>query len=152
MQPLNIIKDYYGEKMAFFFAWLIHYTGFLIVGSILGLLCTALSFAYWIDNSGEKDIELLYDTPLVFVYGLCLVIWLTIFNESWKRSQNKIACMWHVRNFTDVTAECENFEGEAFLNPETSIKERTPLKSVLLRRYLQTFILVVISIGAVIGA
>ena len=27
MQPLNVIKDYYGEQMGFYFAWLIHYTG-----------------------------------------------------------------------------------------------------------------------------
>ena len=41
MQPLNFIKEYYGEKFGFYFAWLIHYTGWLmfaaIVGSILGI-------------------------------------------------------------------------------------------------------------------
>ncbi len=40
MQPLNVIKDYYGEQVAFHFAWLIHYTGWLIppmiVGCVLG--------------------------------------------------------------------------------------------------------------------
>ena len=38
MQPLNFIKDYYGEKYGFYFAWLIHYTGQLIIPSILGLI------------------------------------------------------------------------------------------------------------------
>ena len=37
MQPLNVIKDYYGEKMAFYFAWLIHYTGWLIPPMIIGV-------------------------------------------------------------------------------------------------------------------
>ena len=27
MQPLNFIKEYYGENFGFYFAWLIHYTG-----------------------------------------------------------------------------------------------------------------------------
>ena len=38
MQPLNVIKDYYGEKEAFHFAWMIHYTGWLIPPSIVGFI------------------------------------------------------------------------------------------------------------------
>ena len=42
MQPLNFIKDYYGEKFGFYFAWLIHYTGWLIppaiIGTVLGII------------------------------------------------------------------------------------------------------------------
>lgn len=37
LQPLNFIKDYYGEKYGFYFAWLIHYTGQLILPSIVGI-------------------------------------------------------------------------------------------------------------------
>ena len=40
MQPLNFIKDYSGEKMGFYFAWLIHYTGWLIPPMIFGLVIT----------------------------------------------------------------------------------------------------------------
>lgn len=38
MQPLNFIKDYYGEKFGFYFAWLIHYTGWLIPMAIIGTI------------------------------------------------------------------------------------------------------------------
>jgi hypothetical protein len=38
MQPLNFIKDYYGEKFGFYFAWLIHYTGWLIPMAIIGFV------------------------------------------------------------------------------------------------------------------
>ena len=38
MQPLNFIKDYYGEKFGFYFAWLIHYTGWLIPVAVIGLI------------------------------------------------------------------------------------------------------------------
>ena len=38
MQPLNFIKDYYGEKFGFYFAWLIHYTGWLIPVAFIGVI------------------------------------------------------------------------------------------------------------------
>ena len=37
MQPLNFIKEYFGEKWGFYFAWLIHYTGWLIPPMIIGV-------------------------------------------------------------------------------------------------------------------
>lgn len=36
MQPINFIAEYYGEEFGFYFAWLVHYTGMLIIPSILG--------------------------------------------------------------------------------------------------------------------
>ena len=42
MQPLNFIKDYYGAKFGFYFAWLIHYTGQLLIPSLVGILIFAI--------------------------------------------------------------------------------------------------------------
>ena len=39
MQPINFIKDYYGEKFGFYFSWLIHYTGWLIPAAVVGAGC-----------------------------------------------------------------------------------------------------------------
>lgn len=38
MQPLNFIKDYYGSQFGMYFAWLVHYTGMLIIPSIAGII------------------------------------------------------------------------------------------------------------------
>lgn len=37
MQPLNFIANYYGEKMGFYYAWLMFYTSWLMVPAIPGL-------------------------------------------------------------------------------------------------------------------
>ena len=37
-QPVNMIKNYYGEKFAFEYAFLIHYEAWLIVPSVIGIL------------------------------------------------------------------------------------------------------------------
>jgi len=36
-QPFNFIADYYGESYGFFFAWLVHYTAWLLIPGLIGL-------------------------------------------------------------------------------------------------------------------
>ena len=36
-QPLDHIRDYFGEKIAIYFAWLGFYTGWLLPASLVGL-------------------------------------------------------------------------------------------------------------------
>jgi hypothetical protein len=39
-QPIQMIRDYYGEKIAFYFAWLEHYTFWLFLSGFVGLAVT----------------------------------------------------------------------------------------------------------------
>lgn len=127
MQPLNVIKDYYGEKMAFYFAWLIHYTGWLIPIMIIGVVFgLGMSLKGWSD--GDPADQWL-NTPLSFVYGIIMMIWVTLFHESWIRKQNQIANKWLVRNFNDITTECDEFLSETMVDPDTQHKMKVSLKN-----------------------
>jgi hypothetical protein len=48
-----------------------------------------------------------------------IVIWSTLFTESWKRKQNYIANEWLVRNFKDATTERKEFKCEITIDPDT---------------------------------
>ena len=109
MQPLNFINEYYGSQFAMYFAWLVHYTGMLIIPSIIGIIL----FIVQIYN-GMTDTELevwtdAFNSPLNSIYAVCVVLWTTYFVESWKRKQNKIADAWLMRNFEDPPMEREEF-------------------------------------------
>ena len=47
-----------------------------------------------------------------------MMVWATFINESWIRKQNQIGNEWLVRNFTDVTTECEDFSYESAISEQ----------------------------------
>ena len=117
LQPLNFIRDYYGEKFGFYFAWLIHYTGWLIPVAIVG---TCFGIAMLVEFFEEDKKEKGYlASPLSILYGIIIMIWITLFNESWKRKQNYIGNEWLVREYQDVTLERINFKHEMTVDPDT---------------------------------
>ena len=116
MQPLNFIKDYYGEKFGFYFAWLIHYTGWLMPAAIVG---TILGIAIIVEaKNEEKEWNAYLASPLAIIYGILIMLWITFFHESWKRKQNYIANEWLVRGFEDSTTELQEFKCEITIDPD----------------------------------
>lgn len=55
-QPLDYIKDYFGVKIALYFAWLGFYTHTLIFASIVGLFCFFYGLATLSSNIPSEDI------------------------------------------------------------------------------------------------
>jgi len=77
-----MIKNYYGEKYAFEYAFLLHYQAYLWVPSILGLLLTAYQVILFFKTG---DLSYALDSNLNAIYGLFITLWATVFVESWKR-------------------------------------------------------------------
>ncbi|XP_046382503.1 anoctamin-1-like isoform X1 [Ischnura elegans] len=55
-QPLDQIRDYFGEKFAIYFAWLGFYTNMLILPSIVGILCFIYGCATVMTNQLSNEI------------------------------------------------------------------------------------------------
>ena len=63
-QPFDAIKDYFGEKVALYFAWLGHYTTWLISAAAAGF---AASINMWVDGNDP-------DTVLMPFFGLFMCL------------------------------------------------------------------------------
>ena len=57
--------------------------------------------------------------PLSIIYGLVIMIWITLFTESWRRKQNYIGNEWLVRSFQDATTERPDFKHEMTIDADT---------------------------------
>ena len=78
------ISEYFGIKIAFYFAWLGHYTSALSVPALVGLI-------FWIFFNGKG--EFLEDISFV-IFSLFNVLWATLYLESWKRRSSELSYQW----------------------------------------------------------
>lgn len=66
----SVPQDYFGEKIAFYFGWLGHYTTWLIYAAVAGVIT-------FIANIAEGTV----DSSLVPVFATFIAIWSTLFLE-----------------------------------------------------------------------
>jgi len=93
--PVEMIRDYLGEKIAMYFAWVNLYTTWLLTLSVLSLVPFIYSYIY------QSPTDTPYDNWAMPVYGLLSMIWAQMFLEAWKRYQAMLAYRWNVEDFED---------------------------------------------------
>ena len=135
MQPINIIKLYFGEKYAFEYAFLIHYQSWLCIPSLFGLIL----YFYQLDRYRRLDIDMktAFDSPMNGIFGLFVAIWATLFVESWKRKQKTIAHLWGVQDnsFSKVDERTDTYKSYNFYNEKTDRIEKYPLEVTKTRKF-----------------
>ena len=126
-QPLNMVKNYYGEKVAFEYAFLLHYQSWLIYASIAGVALTIYQWSKWFRF--DYDLSKALDTEFNVLLGVFMALWATLFVESWKRKQEYLRYLWCVddRDYTDAD-EREDFRSYKIYNEATDSVERAGVK------------------------
>mmetsp|Transcript_25102 Transcript_25102/g.35389 ORF Transcript_25102/g.35389 Transcript_25102/m.35389 type:complete len:958 (-) Transcript_25102:39-2912(-) len=139
--PLDQIKDYYGEQLGLYFAFLSLYTKFLIPAGIVGLGFTVGQALKW-----EVDFDGMY------VFGVLICIWTTTFLEYLKREVARLRVRWGMDNFHEIEAVRPEFEGETRHSPITGKFEEffDPLEK--LRRLAISYASIITYVAALIGA
>lgn len=99
-QPLDEIRDYFGEQIAMYFAFVQALTRSLIVPSAVGLVAVAGSLIY-----GTPD------NPLCPLYSLFILFWITGFCKMWRQEEARLAFRWNVEHFESTERERPEFRG-----------------------------------------
>uniref|UniRef100_A0A673A087 Anoctamin n=1 Tax=Sphaeramia orbicularis TaxID=375764 RepID=A0A673A087_9TELE len=131
-QPLDHIREYFGEKIALYFAWLGFYTGWLLPASVVGTV--VFLFGFWlmatdvpakeVCDSGDNfimcprckscsywnyssicvtyKVGLLFDNGGTVFFSVFMSFWAVTFLEYWKRTGSTLAHRWNCSDFEDI--------------------------------------------------
>ncbi|NXL03994.1 ANO8 protein, partial [Mesembrinibis cayennensis] len=112
--PVDEICDYFGVKIAMYFAWLGFYTSAMVYPAVFG------SILYTFTESDQTSQDI-----CCVVFAIFNVIWATLFLEEWKRRGAEFAYKWGT---LDTPAESieeprPQFRGVKRISPVTSAEE-----------------------------
>ncbi|XP_059056300.1 anoctamin-8-like isoform X2 [Achroia grisella] len=114
-QPLDEISEYFGVKIAMYFAWLGHYTQSLTVPAAVGFL-----FWIWLGTANDNWKDIAY-----VLFSLFNVLWACVYLETWKRYSNVLAYKWGTLDQRDelLVEPRPLFQGEMGTSPVTGRPE-----------------------------
>ncbi|XP_051963446.1 anoctamin-7-like [Xyrauchen texanus] len=131
-QPLDHIREYFGEKIALYFAWLGFYTGWLLPAAVVGFII--FLFGIWLMvtdvpaeqlcSSGDTFVMcplcnicsywnlssicytykagLLFDNGGTVFFSIFMSLWAVTFLEYWKRTSSILAHRWDCSEFEEI--------------------------------------------------
>jgi len=125
--PTEMVRNYYGDKVAIYFEWMNHYLKWLASAGLFGLVVTALNFMF------KKDMN----SPFNVYYSAFMVIWSICFVMFWKRRRMELNIKWDLfHNETTEEDMRKQFKGIPSINPITGRIEPTFGFARRLIRYL----------------
>ncbi|OQR99584.1 anoctamin-like protein [Achlya hypogyna] len=119
-QPLDAIVGYFGPKVALYFAFLGHYTSWLVAAGVIGSLIFVLEC---LNHTVLGGYELLLGAhwlqALVCGFSIFMVLWSTLMLEYWKRFNARLAMQWGTTDFQEEERPRPQFEGTLVPSPIT---------------------------------
>jgi len=100
-QPLDSVEQYFGENVAFYFAWLQHsafHLAFLSVFGIIVFMCQIISgvWDHWIRP----------------VFAMVVMLWSFIVMVNWRKRSNFLAHRWGTMNYKEQETTRPQFKGK----------------------------------------
>ncbi|KAK9242051.1 calcium-activated chloride channel-domain-containing protein [Lipomyces tetrasporus] len=94
VEDLDTIRALFGEKVAFYFAFIHCYSLFLVVPAAMGIV------GWW------------FLGPYSIIYGSALVIWCIVFVEFWKIRESDLSVRWNVKGVGQLKVNRSQYQWE----------------------------------------
>jgi len=143
-QPFDSIKEYFGEKITFYFVFMGHYTKMLLFPAFISIPLQAYIFYTW-------D----FSSPLLPVFSFIISMWAVIMLEFWKRKEKRQAYEWGMTDFEVNERDRPDYRGTVIKSFVTGEMVRYYPSSkrykYTTQSYIVVFLLICLVVGAVVG-
>eukprot|EP00923_Selenidium_pygospionis_P038047 GHVN01066527.1.p1 GENE.GHVN01066527.1~~GHVN01066527.1.p1 ORF type:complete len:676 (+),score=60.22 GHVN01066527.1:2760-4787(+) len=148
-QPIQFIRNYYGEEWAFYFYWMGFYVKLLVIPVVLGIV-TAI-YERIMDRDSTYEVHSVHIVS--GFYSIIVMVWCTIFIELWRRAEIYHSYLWGVDDADSVASKRREFKPDHYRVDEITptaplVPSYTTWKSFLRRSF--TFGVAVVFLGFVI--
>ena len=138
-QPLDNIAEYFGESIAFYFAYMAFYTRWLFFPSILGLI------VFCFQMSGND-----MDHWLLIPYSVFVIIWACFMLVYWRQKSSYLAHRWGVLNYETEETDRPQFRGKYVYDESSGEVRKTYSLWKRVGKYFLTIPVMVLSIFGVL--
>lgn len=112
-QPVSAIRDYYGSRVAFIFAWMGTYTKMLVCLLPVALVWTFLNL-FTKHYVGKTDF---WHRGSVMGISIAIIIWAKLANNLWKQDEEFLKVLWGLNHMDKDKSERPDFHGVLLPDP-----------------------------------
>mmetsp|Transcript_65760 Transcript_65760/g.157146 ORF Transcript_65760/g.157146 Transcript_65760/m.157146 type:complete len:820 (+) Transcript_65760:96-2555(+) len=116
-QPLDRIRNYFGEGTAFFCAWIGFTIRNMLPVAFLGLILKVAEFV--VPHHSDK-----YALEIDAISALILIMWGAVYMVRWKRREHYLRVLWDTEGSQKIAALRADFKGTAEPDPHNLLNTR----------------------------
>ena len=105
LQPLERVKEYFGVKIALYFAFVEYYNISLLAPTAIGVV---LQVAIIMTAGPSPAVS----SPVLPFFSIFVLLWATTFLKSWENYESVLAMKWGVSNIEDIEVDRVQYQGE----------------------------------------
>ncbi|KAI9351161.1 calcium-activated chloride channel-domain-containing protein [Zopfochytrium polystomum] len=111
-QPIDLMRDYFGEKIALYFVYLQFYNHWLAGSSVFGVIVFIFGIVVTVvnDDNSATDWHHLFDNALSPYFALLMALWSVLYLRYWQRRNSYFSIKWATHTFEASTIQRHAFE------------------------------------------
>jgi len=139
--PTDTVREYFGEKVAFYFSFQTYYTTCLIALMVIAGLCLFFANSFKATMHRGTALASLLNSYWNSVYCIFTIFWANWFCQSWKRQESIKATQWGTYGLSGFAPDRPEYKGKQIISYiDGGVMRFKPKNKLWMRRAFSGFI------------